>query len=254
MALRIMGFNSPFGRFSCFTSSSMHSLLLPVGRLERRCWHSCLWDTSFKQGPAYHLQFACMLSARGLSSSSSSKDVAAHVSTSNSDHDVSAHHDEKIGFYHMPAADHAEDSHHGDPRQHLWEDGTTKWGLSSDHFHWYDVYRGTPEQLTTTVNGVKMLKGVETRPLDELYCVSQDNMPFWPRTRLNFWGNHSLGLKAEFLFFWIPTLIIASLAIPCLTMVYMNDETVFNTMTIKVVGRQWYWIYEVESPPEDEEE
>lgn len=98
-----------------------------------------------------------------------------------------------------------------------------------------------------------MIKGEETKPMEYLFNVSQQNIPFWSRTRLNVWGNHNLVLKVEFLFFWIPTLIIFSIAIPCFTMLYMLDEIVHTTMTVKVIGRQWYWIYEVESPPEDEE-
>lgn len=102
------------------------------------------------------------------------------------------------------------------------------------------------------VNGQKMIKGVETRPLEQLFCVSQANMPFWPRTRLNFWGNYPLVLKAEFLFFWCPTLIIWSLCIPIFTLLYIQDEAIYTTMTVKVIGRQWYWVYEVESPPADD--
>lgn len=40
---------------------------------------------------------------------------------------------------------------------------------------------------------------------------TQLNMPFFPRKRINVFGNHDLLMKAEFLFFWTPTFIIWSL-------------------------------------------
>ncbi|CXI68124.1 cytochrome c oxidase subunit 2, putative [Plasmodium berghei] len=148
---------------------------------------------------------------------------------------------------------HHVDHHHGNPHDHLTEDGTRKPEYDFDNYHWDDYWANAPKQNIIIVNGQKMIKGEETKPMEYLFNVSQQNIPFWSRTRLNVWGNHNLVLKVEFLFFWIPTLIIFSIAIPCFTMLYMLDEIVHTTMTVKVIGRQWYWIYEVESPPEDEE-
>ncbi|GAW81640.1 cytochrome c oxidase subunit 2a [Plasmodium gonderi] len=152
------------------------------------------------------------------------------------------------GLYH-----HVE-HHHGNPRDHLDEDGVRKTEYDFDNFHWDDYWLNTPKQNIVIVNGQKMIKGEETKPLEYLFNVSQKNIPFWSRTRLNVWGNYNMVLKVEFLFFWIPTLIIFSIAIPCFTMLYMLDEIVHTTMTVKVIGRQWYWIYEVESPPEDDDD
>ncbi|SOV18201.1 cytochrome c oxidase subunit 2, putative [Plasmodium gaboni] len=151
------------------------------------------------------------------------------------------------GFYHHI------DHHHGDPRAHLNEDGTRKPEYDFNNFHWDDYWANTPKQNIVIVNGQKMIKGDETKPMEYLFNVSQQNMPFWARTRLNVWGNYNMVLKVEFLFFWIPTIIIFSIAIPCFTMLYMLDEIVHTTMTVKVIGRQWYWIYEVESPPDDDD-
>ncbi|KAI4837109.1 cytochrome c oxidase subunit 2A [Plasmodium brasilianum] len=150
-------------------------------------------------------------------------------------------------YYHI-------DHHHGNPRDHLNEDGTRKHEYDFDNYHWDDYWLSTPKQNIVIVNGQKMIKGEETKPMEYLFNVSQQNIPFWSRTRLNVWGNYNMVLKVEFLFFWIPTLIIFSIAIPCFTMLYMLDEIVHTTMTVKVIGRQWYWIYEVESPPEDDDE
>ncbi|CRG93973.1 cytochrome c oxidase subunit 2, putative [Plasmodium gallinaceum] len=146
------------------------------------------------------------------------------------------------------------DHHHGNPRDHLNEDGTRKYEYDFDNYHWDDYWSSTPKQNIVIVNGQKMIKGEETKPFEYLFNVSQHNIPFWSRTRLNVWGNYNMVLKVEFLFFWIPTLIIMSIAVPCFTMLYMLDEIVHTTMTVKVIGRQWYWVYEVESPPEEDDE
>lgn len=159
-----------------------------------------------------------------------------------------AHGHHTKGFYHHI------DDHHGDPRSHLTEEGTRKPSYDFDGYHWEDYWSGVPKQNIVIVNSQKMIKGEETKPFEYLFNVSQHNIPFWARTRLNVWGNYDMILKIEFLFFWIPTLIILSIAVPCYTMLYMLDEIVHTTMTVKVIGRQWYWIYEVESPPEDEDE
>jgi cytochrome c oxidase subunit 2 len=42
----------------------------------------------------------------------------------------------------------------------------------------------------------------------------------------------------------IPALILAQIALPSLLLLYMLDESVDRTLTIKAVGHQWYWSYE----------
>merc|ERR1712146_616001 len=46
---------------------------------------------------------------------------------------------------------------------------------------------------------------------EELYYkgtknIDQSVIPFWPRHRMYIWGNYKLLMKAEYLFFYIPTL------------------------------------------------
>lgn len=44
----------------------------------------------------------------------------------------------------------------------------------------------------------------------------------------------------------VPTVIIACIAVPSLTLIYSWDEhTERPGLTIKVIGRQWYWSYEM---------
>merc|ERR1711976_267867 len=108
-----------------------------------------------------------------------------------------------------------------------------------------------------------MGKGLEPPSIGQVYLrginqqdigVSQDNLPFFPRTRLLIWGNYKLLMKAEYLFFYIPTVIIFGLAIPIFATIYTAEEIAATTMTVKVTGRQWYWVYEVESPTDDDDE
>ncbi|KAL8434147.1 hypothetical protein Efla_005474 [Eimeria flavescens] len=160
------------------------------------------------------------------------------------DSEVAHHHAEPKGLYNMPQ-DHA---HHGDPRKFLNPDGTYQYPMTPHVFHHEDAYSTVPKQQIVSINGKKMIKGEETRSLVELFSLHQLNMPFFPRMRTRVYGNHDLLMKAEFLFFWTPTFIIWSLTIPVFTILYMADEAVYTAMTVKVIGRQWYWIYEVESP------
>merc|ERR1712070_641540 len=87
--------------------------------------------------------------------------------------------------------------------------------------------------------------------LGTVHGLKQDNLPFWPRERLRIYGNYKLLMKAEYLFFYIPTIIILGLVIPAFTTIYALEEPVASTMTVKVTGRQWNWVYEVESPTDD---
>lgn len=47
---------------------------------------------------------------------------------------------------------------------------------------------------------------------------------------------------------------IFSLPVPTYCLAYMIDELAYTSMTVKVIGRQWYWVYEVETPTDDDEE
>ncbi|CDJ44006.1 hypothetical protein, conserved [Eimeria tenella] len=169
---------------------------------------------------------------------------AQHSPGSAQKHEPQQHLEEPKGLYNMPQ-DH---SHHGDPRKFINPDGTYTYPITSHLFHFEDTYSPVPKQQIVSINGKKMIKGIESRSLVELFSIHQLNIPFFPRKRMNVYGNHDLLMKAEFLFFWTPTFIIWSLTIPVFTMLYMVDEAVYTAMTVKVIGRQWYWIYEVESP------
>ena len=48
----------------------------------------------------------------------------------------------------------------------------------------------------------------------------------------------------------IPALILIVIAIPSFSLLYSVDELVEPLFTIKVVGHQWYWSYELMSPSE----
>lgn len=79
-------------------------------------------------------------------------------------------------------------------------------------------------------------------------------LPFFHRNRMNVYGNYGLVMKLEFFFFYMPVLFTLGFILPVFTVCFAVDEPVYTTMTVKVTGRQWYWVYEIESPPEDDEE
>ena len=85
-------------------------------------------------------------------------------------------------------------------------------------------------------------------------AFGQEDIPYTPRRKMFVWGNYSLVMKSEFVFFYVPGLIILGLVLPAFTMSFAYDEAVHTTMTVKVLGRQWYWIYDVESPTDDGDE
>nr|ABF22755.1 mitochondrial cytochrome c oxidase subunit 2a [Oxyrrhis marina] len=139
-----------------------------------------------------------------------------------------------------------------DPRGHLYEDGTrAHTGAMEPGFHQPTWGANIPKMQTVKERGQKWVKPHGKLSLEECYGVQQADIPFHPRSRLNIWGNYRLILKAEFLFFYIPTVIVAGIVIPCFLTIYTLEECVYTTMTVKVVGRQWYWVYEVESPTDD---
>lgn len=53
--------------------------------------------------------------------------------------------------------------------------------------------------------------------------------------------HHSL---IEIIWTTVPALILCVIAIPSFTLLYSLDEIVEPSLTIKAIGRQWYWSYE----------
>ncbi len=49
--------------------------------------------------------------------------------------------------------------------------------------------------------------------------------------------------KLEVIWIVIPTLLLAALAIPSIKIIYAQDKVAEPDLTLKVVGRQWYWQY-----------
>lgn len=52
------------------------------------------------------------------------------------------------------------------------------------------------------------------------------------------------GSIIEFVWTIIPALILLAIAGPSFELLYIMDEVLSPTLTIKVVGHQWYWSYE----------
>lgn len=56
--------------------------------------------------------------------------------------------------------------------------------------------------------------------------------------------NHHTNL--ELIWSILPSLIILSIAFPSLTLIYSLDDQIETPgLTVKIVGRQWYWSYEM---------
>jgi len=140
----------------------------------------------------------------------------------------------------------------GDPRAHLNPDGTRPEEEDAEDYHDPDPTEHFPRMKLVKERGQTWVVNQDPpKPISELYFTHQEHVPFYPRQRILIWTNYKLLMKAEYLFFYIPTIIILGLCIPAFTTIYALEEAVASTMTVKVVGRQWYWVYEVESPTDD---
>lgn len=53
------------------------------------------------------------------------------------------------------------------------------------------------------------------------------------------------GTVIEIVWTIIPALILMVIAVPSFTLLYAVDEVVDPSLTVKVVGHQWYWSYEL---------
>ena len=56
------------------------------------------------------------------------------------------------------------------------------------------------------------------------------------------YSNH--GTIIEIIWTLTPAAILISIAIPSLKLLYFSDEVIDPALTIKAIGRQWYWSYE----------
>lgn len=56
------------------------------------------------------------------------------------------------------------------------------------------------------------------------------------------YANH--GTLIELIWTITPALVLIAIAFPSFKLLYMLDEVISPTMTIKVAGHQWYWSYE----------
>jgi len=52
----------------------------------------------------------------------------------------------------------------------------------------------------------------------------------------------------EFIWTLVPTLILFAIAGPSFTLLYAMNELLIPSITVKVIGNQWYWSYEITDP------
>nr|AWV83252.1 cytochrome oxidase subunit II [Hyalessa maculaticollis]ULO25731.1 cytochrome oxidase subunit II [Hyalessa maculaticollis] len=52
------------------------------------------------------------------------------------------------------------------------------------------------------------------------------------------------GQLIEFVWTFLPALMLIFIALPSLRLLYMLDEINYPMMTLKIIGHQWYWSYE----------
>lgn len=63
--------------------------------------------------------------------------------------------------------------------------------------------------------------------------------------RLYFFLNHiNHATNLEVVWTLLPSLVLITIAVPSLALLYSMDELLYPKLTLKVIGFQWYWIYE----------
>ena len=133
---------------------------------------------------------------------------------------------------------------------------------TNENYHEFFDYKHrdphvVPQDLVRE-RGRTWVKGVVSTQemVEDAYGVrsAPGTLPYFHRNRMNVYGNYGLVMKLEFFFFYVPVLITLGFILPVFTVAFAVDEPVYTTTTVKVTGRQWYWVYEIESPPEDEDE
>lgn len=65
---------------------------------------------------------------------------------------------------------------------------------------------------------------------------------------------HQHGSIIEFIWTLVPALILISIAIPSFKLLYLVDEVKNPSLTVKIIGRQWYWTYEYSDFLKEEED
>jgi cytochrome c oxidase subunit II len=75
------------------------------------------------------------------------------------------------------------------------------------------------------------------------FFLSENNfIVFKTINKLAFYRSHQT--KLEIIWTIIPSLILFRIAIPSFSLLYAMDEILRPALTIKIIGRQWYWGYE----------
>ena len=65
------------------------------------------------------------------------------------------------------------------------------------------------------------------------------------RLVINKWINKKLSAHHGLEFIWtiLPAVILVAIAIPSLTLLFMLEDSADAYITVKAIGRQWYWVY-----------
>merc|ERR1712107_898298 len=86
---------------------------------------------------------------------------------------------------------------HGDPRAHLNPDGTRPEGEDAEDYHDPDPIDHMPKLNLVKERGhTWVVSGDPPKSYTQLWeDISQDNVPYWHRSRLIIWGNYKLSMK-----------------------------------------------------------
>lgn len=75
-----------------------------------------------------------------------------------------------------------------------------------------------------------------------------------PRHEIKWNRDVNHGSRLEVIWTIMPSLILLAIAIPSFTLLYSMEETITPSVTVKVIGHQWYWSYEIADPSDNSNE
>lgn len=77
-----------------------------------------------------------------------------------------------------------------------------------------------------------------------VYTDPSDDLEVFRRYALLRGNKITHGTLLELVWTVIPSIVLVFIAIPSFVLIYAMDEVIQPTLTLKVIGHQWYWSYE----------
>ena len=99
-----------------------------------------------------------------------------------------------------------------------------------EEMFWEPDFQGINHKQVSIFVGFVMYWNIRCHSIFKLY---QGIFPYWPRHKMHMKGNYRLNMKAEFLCFFIPTVIIFGLVMPYALRLYCSHVNILDEVVSK---------------------